>query len=131
MDILTILEEVLMFAGILSLGAITYAVFTYLKTKIDNNKLNNAIDIVIDVVDKVSQTFVDKLKKSNDFSKENQIKALEQAVAEIKEMMPEKVKKYIEDNFQDLDKWIVSKIESYLKRTNPDMPDMGFKSLNG
>ena len=130
MDISTILQEVLMFVGIVSLGAITYSVFTYVKSKVNNAKINEAIDIILDTVDKVSQTFVDKLKQSNDFSKENQIKALNQALEEIKALMPDAIKKYIEKNFNDVDQWIINKIESYIKRTNPEI-EMSSQKLNG
>lgn len=131
MEVASILQEVLMFAGIVSAIAMIYAILTYVKIKVGNKHLNDAIDIVLDAVDKVSQTFVDQLKKQGNFTPEKQKEAFEKAVKDIKEQMTDQVLKYIEKNFCNVDLWIKNKIESYIKHQHPELEDQVSQRLNG
>ena len=102
-----------------------YEVITYLKLlkqqtseKIENEYIENtilrAINIIIDVVDLVSNTFVKDIKESGAFTEEAKEKALNNAIDKAKELLDMETKELIKDIYNDLDKWIETQIEAYL-----------------
>lgn len=100
----------------------------YLKTlrdkainQIDNKYAKDTIkevsDMIIAVVNQVSQTYVTDLKKEGKFDTESQQVALQKALELIKQMLTEDEKKLIEEKYQDLDTYIATMIESYIHAT--------------
>lgn len=94
---------------------------------------NQAIQIVHDTVDEVSQTYVEELKNKNQFDSSAQKEALQIAVDKSTTMMSSKVKDYISNNYDDLTKWIITQVESYIwnnKNVSEDKSQVPIK-LNG
>jgi ribonuclease PH len=89
--------------------------------KIDNiyieDTIRDATDIVIDAVDTVAQTYVDDLRKVGKFTPEEQKVALEKAITQAKDLMSSDAISLISTKYNDLDTWITSIIESYIKST--------------
>lgn len=88
----------------------------WLSAKIKNVKAENLIgtatEIVINAVKSVFQTYVDSLKKEGKFDKESQLIALNKAKNVAISQMTEEVKKFIRDNYGDLDAWLNTQIEA-------------------
>lgn len=88
----------------------------WLSAKIKNEKAGNLIgtatEIVINAVKSVFQTYVDSLKKEGKFDKESQLIALNKAKDVAISQMTEEVKKFIRDNYGDLDAWLNTQIEA-------------------
>lgn len=76
------------------------------------NLLNSALSVVTDVVKQTYQTYVSSLKGNNAFTPEAQKEALTKASENIKNLLPEKMKNFIKDNFGDLEAWIATQIEA-------------------
>lgn len=103
-------------------------VISYLKAT-RNEKLQNientyitetitqATDIIMSVVDQVAMTYVDDLKKAGTFTLDKQDEALEKALTQAKELMNDDVSELVIEKYNDLDTWIRTQIESYLKVT--------------
>lgn len=90
-------------------------------SKIDNtyvkNTITEATDIIVNAVDFVSQTYVDSLKKAGEFTVEEQKVALEKAMEQAKGLLSSGAVELITEKYNDLDEWIKSIIESYIKTT--------------
>jgi hypothetical protein len=110
------------------LPIITAYIISFLKAKRDEklqdinneyirNTLKDAMDIILDTVDTISQTFVDDLKKDGKFDKDKQKEALEKAINQAKKLMSEEVISLIIEKYNDLDEWIRTQIEAYIKKT--------------
>lgn len=108
------------------LPIITAYIISFLKAKRDEklqdinneyirNTLKDAMDIILDTVDTISQTFVDDLKKDGKFDKDKQKEALEKAINQAKKLMSEEVISLIIEKYNDLDEWIRTQIEAYIK----------------
>lgn len=80
-----------------------------------SNTLISAISLIESAVDTVSQTYVDSLKKSGNFTKEAQDEAFERALTASKNLMDSQTKQILTAAYSDLDKWIEIQIESYIK----------------
>ena len=81
-----------------------------------NNKLldkyiDYAKEIVVKYVIFINQTYVDELKKNNEFTKEKQKKAFELAKEKILAMLNEDAKKAILLLYKDIDAFIEAQIE--------------------
>lgn len=109
------------------LPIITAYIISFLKAKRDEklqdinneyirNTLKDAMDIILDTVDTISQTFVDDLKKDGKFDKDKQKEALEKAINQAKKLMSEEVISLIIEKYNDLDEWIRTQIEAYIKK---------------
>ena len=87
--------------------------------KIDNEfikaTIEDATDLIFDSVDKVSQTYVDQLKKDGVFDINKQKEALLLAITSAKDLMSEEMMVLLNDKYNDLDEWIIQKIEAYIK----------------
>lgn len=101
-------------------------VISFLKTQrdkglqeIDNTYVKNTFkevtDIILNVVDTVTQTFVDNLKKEGSFDEVKQKEALEIAIAQAKEMINENGVNLVLEKYGDLDAFIRLTIESYIQ----------------
>ena len=88
----------------------------WLSAKIKNEKagslIGTATEIVINAVKSVFQTYVDSLKKEGKFDKESQLIALNKAKDVAISQMTEEVKKFIRENYGDLDAWLNTQIEA-------------------
>lgn len=94
---------------------------TYLKQKIENDKLegyvNNAIEAVVLSVTTVMQTYVDNLKKSGKFDLEAQKEAFSKAESQARQLITDQAKNAIIALYGDFDKWLETQIESMVKET--------------
>lgn len=88
---------------------------------IDNEYVKNIIidatNIVLGVVDTVGQTYVDDLKKEGKFDTEKQKEALNKALSQAKNLMNDEMVTLVVDKYNDLDTWIRTQIESYIKNS--------------
>lgn len=125
------LQNILIAILLAAIPVITKELSDFLKTKSEEAKnqgklqeLNKYIDyaaaIVIDVVNSVSQTMVDSLKKEGAFTKEKQKEAFEKAKQEILSILTEESKAILSAAYGDLDKWLDNKIEATVKAEKLD-----------
>ena len=88
----------------------------WISSKIDNEKaakyLSEATAIVLDAVKCVFQTYVEALKKEGSFNASAQVIALNKAKDIVLDQLNEDIKKYIQNNFGDVDTWITTQIEA-------------------
>lgn len=105
---------------------ITYYLASYLtniskkvSVEIENtifeDTINDAMNIVLAVVSSTSQTFVDSLKNSGNFSKEAQLEAFNKSKENIMELLSDEAKEIIQTVYHDLDKWIDTQIEASVR----------------
>lgn len=66
-------------------------------------------------MDQTNQTFADQLRKDGTFTEEKQREAMEKSVKTALSMMNERTLKILEREFNDVEAWIVSKIEAACK----------------
>lgn len=95
---------------------LTQRLIAWINSKISNSKnakyLTDAVDVVARAVKVTYQTFVQGLKDKNMFDKEAQLQALNQAKDMVLPQLSQDVKGYIENNFGNVDNWIINMIES-------------------
>ena len=88
----------------------------WLNTKIKDEKeqklLDNAVDIVINAVRSVFQTYVESLKNSGNFNADAQKIAFNLAKSIVLKQLSEDAKQYIATNYGDLEEWIRNQIEA-------------------
>ena len=88
----------------------------WLSTKIKDEKaaalFTKAVDIVTNAVRITFQTYVESLKNSGSFGKEEQLIAFEKAKAIIISELTEDLKTFIVQNYGDLQTWISNQIEA-------------------
>ena len=88
----------------------------WLSTKIKDGKaaalFTKAVDIVTNAVRITFQTYVESLKNSGSFGKEEQLIAFEKAKAIITSELTEDLKTFIVQNYGDLQTWISNQIEA-------------------
>ena len=88
----------------------------WLSTKIKDEKaaalFTKAVDIVTNAVRITFQTYVESLKNSGSFGKEEQLIAFEKAKAIITSELTEDLKAFIVQNYGDLQTWISNQIEA-------------------
>lgn len=88
----------------------------YLNEKISNEKtnklLNTATEIVVSAVRTVLQTYVDALKKEGNFNKDVQLTALTKAKNIAISQMNDELKKFIKENYGNVDNWLITQIET-------------------
>jgi len=89
---------------------------SYLNNKIKDEKarvlLTKATEVVTNATRCVFQTYVESLKAEGKFTKESQIIALNKAKGLALAQLGGDVKKYIEDNYGDINEWISIQIEA-------------------
>lgn len=74
--------------------------------------LDEAFDNILTAVKKTNQTFVDSLKKRNDFTFSNQDIAFKKSMDTVTEIMRQEVKDFISAEYGDLNKWLDTQIEA-------------------
>jgi hypothetical protein len=127
-ELLVILQNVLYLAISSVIPVLVSYGVRYLKvkreeklSKIENeyvkDTLEQATNIIFNVVDAVTQTYVDDLKKEGTFDLEKQKIALNKALTQVKSLMNEEVTDLIVEKYNDADEWIRSQIEAYIKNT--------------
>lgn len=88
----------------------------WLSTKIKDEKVQalftKAIGIVTNAVQVTFQTYVESLKNSGSFGKEEQAIAFDKAKAIITSELTEELKTFITQNYGDLQTWIKNQIEA-------------------
>ena len=88
----------------------------WLSTKIKDEKaaalFSKAIGIVTNAVQVTFQTYVESLKNSGSFGKEEQAIAFDKAKAIIASELTEELKAFITQNYGDLQTWITNQIEA-------------------
>ena len=94
---------------------------TYLKTKTNNAKLQTMIDSAINSVALsvacISQTFVDSLKASGNFTKEAQNQAFKMAKEKALQLINEEGKNAIKTLYGDFNEWLEAQIEAKVQET--------------
>lgn len=87
----------------------------WLSTKIKDEKaaalFTKAVDIVTNAVRITFQTYVESLKNSGSFGKDEQSIAFEKAKQIITSELTEELKAFISENYGDLQAWISNQIE--------------------
>ena len=88
----------------------------WLNNKIKDEKgqaiIGQAVDIVLNAVGSVFQTYVESLKNSGSFTSEAQKIAFNLAKNLVLKQLSEDTKNYISKNYGDLEEWIRNKIEA-------------------
>ena len=82
--------------------------------------LSEAADAITTAVTFTSQTYVDALKKSGEFTKENQEWALKVALAQ--GMLTEEAKEFLSEAYGDLSQYLEGRIEAEVRRQKLDQP---------
>ena len=78
--------------------------------------LEAAADAVATAVTYTSQVYVDKLKETGQFTKENQKEALGIAVAQAKNLLTAEAAAYLQTAYGDLNEYLKSRIEAEVRR---------------
>lgn len=92
---------------------------TYLINKwVKDNELKEIIKSLNDVVQQsvltIYQTYVEELKCKNEFTLEAQKLALERCLSLVKVNLPNEVKKWLEANYEDIERYLKSLIEAQI-----------------
>lgn len=120
--LLTVLQAVL----IAAVPVVTSYLCLYLKGKRDEvltktgnvvvkTLIQEACDAVVTAVTYTNQTYVDVLKKSDKFTKENQQEAFKMAYSVALNTMSTEAQEYIDTTYDSLQSWLTAKIEAEVK----------------
>ena len=115
MDLQNLLETIVNTVLIPAIPIVVGAAVQYVRTKTEGSKIEEAVGIVLDAVDQTNQTFADQLLKDGTFTEEKHREAMEKSVKTALSMMNERTLKILEREFNDVEAWIVSKIEAACK----------------
>lgn len=123
-DVLMVfLKLVIMVVVPIATSVLTFLLKTYLEELINKNVQNETADalkkglnIILDSVNYVQQTYVDNLKKEDKFTAEAQSKALQSAKQRAIELMNTDVQSAIEASYGNLDTYVTTVIESLIKK---------------
>lgn len=108
---------------------ITAFLVTFIKSKTESLKLKSdrdnaskyidwASDLILEAVEDVSQTYVDALKQSGNFTSESASEAFNLARSKVLNNLTIEAKNAISMVYQDLDQWVDTKIESTIYQRN-------------
>lgn len=86
-----------------------------------SDTINESLDLIMKVVSSTSQTYVDSLKASGEFTKEAQKKAFNETKDTIMNLLSEESKELLATLYQDIDSWLTVQIESAVReqKSNP------------
>lgn len=115
MNAQNILETLLNAVIIVAITGVVPAVVQYVRKKISGSKIEEAVGIILDAVDQTNQTFADALRENGTFDEEKQKEALQMSLTAALSMMNDSMIKYLEKEFNDVEAWIVAKIEAACK----------------
>ncbi len=118
----TLLQAVIIAAVPICAGAAVKGVraaVQYLASKseseIAKKYLTDVADAISTAVTYTSQTYVDALKNSGKFTKENQEEALKKAVEQAEKLLTAEARSFLEKAYGDLNAYLVSKIEAEVR----------------
>ena len=122
-DFLTTLLQAVLVAAVpvcaAFIGKGIKALASYLGQKSENETAKKYLAAVADAVSTAvtftSQKYVDELKKSGQFSKENQQEALGLAVAQAKNLLTAEATAFLESAYGDLTEYLQSRIEAEVR----------------
>ncbi|WP_291632222.1 hypothetical protein [Clostridium sp.] len=89
--------------------------------KVKNRLVNKAIDTIQDVVLTVTQTYVDAVKKNENWNDETQKEAFELAKGTANRVIPEKTKLIITEEYNNLDAWLAIQIQLAVKESKKEV----------
>ena len=115
MNAQNILETLLNAVIVVVITGVVPAVVQYVREKISGSKIEEAVGIILDAVDQTNQTFADALRENGTFDEEKQKEALQMSLTAALSMMNDSMIKYLEKEFNDVEAWIVAKIEAACK----------------
>ena len=97
------------------LGAVAARAREQAKTEEADRYLSEASNAIQAAVLKTSQTYVDALKKSGEFTVENQREAFNMAFAEAKSMLNDNAARFIESAYGDVTNYLTAQIEAKVR----------------
>ena len=77
--------------------------------------LEEIMNAISDAVAATSQTYVDALKKNNEFSEENQRAALQKSLEEAKKLLTAEAAAFLRRAYGDLDAYLIANIEAEVR----------------
>ena len=96
------------------------ALARYASAKTDNalaqKYLEDAANAIATAVSRTNQTYVDTLKKSGTFTKENQQEALGMAIKEAVNLMTHETINFLKEAYGDMNDYLVSQIEAEVRK---------------
>lgn len=108
-------------AGALVTALVTWLsslLISWLNSKLKDKKLASWLaqitEIITTAINCTNQTYVEALKDTNVFDKEAQEKALTKTLENVKSQLSKDAIKFIEDNFGDVENWLITQIESLI-----------------
>ena len=108
------------------------ALAAYLGQKSENETakkyLAAAADAVATAVTYTSQVYVDKLKETGQFTKENQREALGIAVAQAKNLLTAEAAAFLENAYGDLNEYLKSRIEAEVRNQKMGVGTLTFSA---
>lgn len=121
-----ILQDLLYVVIIAVVPTVSKFVIDYLQSLKEKEEVNStstyyteteskAISLIQNVVDTISQTYVDALKNKGTFKAKEQKEAFNKALTTTKELMSDDMLDFIKTAYSDTDAWITVQIESYIK----------------
>lgn len=118
----TLLQAVIIAAVPVVAGYIVKGIKTlgqYLASRTENETakvyLKEAALAISTAVSHTSQTYVDALKKSNEFTEENQRAALQKSLDEAKKLLTSEVAAFLRRAYGDLDAYLTAHIEAEVR----------------
>ena len=119
----TLLQAVIIAAVPVCAGAIIKGIQAgarYLASRAENETarkyLEDTADAVSTAVTYTSQTYVDRLKSSKQFSQENQEEALQKAVEQAEKLLTAETRAFLEKAYGDLNAYLISRIEAEVRK---------------
>lgn len=95
-----------------------------ISSKLDNEEsaklISEASTIVLNAVKCVFQTYVEALKKDNNFGKDAQLIAFNKAKNIISSQLSEEIKEFINNHFGNLESWVDTQIEASINTLKID-----------
>ena len=103
------------------LSWLTTLIISWLNSKIKDQKLKTFMtkftELISSYVDALTQTTVSELKKAGKFDKEAAERIKKECIELVKSKLSVDMKKFIEENFGDLTKYITTQIESFIYKS--------------
>ena len=115
MDIQNVTQVLVDVVIFLAVTVIAPLISQYVRKKTAGTMIEEAVDIVLDAVDQTNQTFADELRSSGKFDEASQKEALKRSVETALSTMNKRMIKFLEAEFNDVEAWIVTKIEAACK----------------
>lgn len=129
-ETLSILFQAVLIAAVpVCTGAVIRGVQTgakYFAARAENETvrkyLEDAADAVGTAVIYTSQTYVDELKNSGKFTRENQEEALRKAVEQAEKLLTAEARAFLEEAYGDLNDYLISRIEAEVRTQKHEAP---------